>query len=145
VLAVIDPALNRRSTRRTDGTDPLSGGAPAGYDIVLSYSRADTNAGNALRDRLVDDGKLTVFVDWGALLAGRAWQPALEAALTGCRAMLVLIGPKGIGGWQHREIQRGLDRQTGGERTRPRSRSSPSCCPAWSPTTTRSALLALNT
>lgn len=26
--------------------------------------------------------------------------------------MLVLIGPKGIGGWQHREIQLGLHRRT---------------------------------
>ena len=93
-------------------------GAPAGYDVFLSYSRADQAAADALRDRLVDQPhKLRVFIDWRALAAGRPWQPALEAALAGCRAMLVLIGPEGIGGWQHREIQLGLDRQTGAEQT----------------------------
>ncbi|MGE3295338.1 MAG: TIR domain-containing protein [Geminicoccaceae bacterium] len=92
-------------------------GTPASYDVFLSYSRADQAVANALRDRLVNDGKLQVFIDWRALAAGRPWQPALESALSGCRAMLVLIGPKGIGGWQHREIQLGLDRQTGAEKT----------------------------
>jgi hypothetical protein len=53
-------------------------GAPADYDVFLSYSRADEAAANALRDRLVDDGKFQVFIDWRALLAGRPWQPALE-------------------------------------------------------------------
>src|SRR4051812_49355886 len=92
-------------------------GGPAGYDVFLSYSRADGAAADALRDRLIDDGKLSVFIDWRALAAGRPWQPALETALGGCRAMLVLLGPKGIGGWQHREIQLGLDRQTGAEKS----------------------------
>ena len=92
-------------------------GAPAGYDVFLSYSRADQDAANQIRDRLVEDGKLKVFIDWRAFLAGRSWQPALEAALAGCRAIVVLIGPKGIRGWQHREIQLGLDRQTGAEKT----------------------------
>ncbi|MFO1049166.1 MAG: toll/interleukin-1 receptor domain-containing protein [Geminicoccaceae bacterium] len=93
-------------------------GAPAGYDVFLSYSRADQAAADALRDRLAHEPhNLKVFIDWRALAAGRPWQPALEAALLGCRAMLVLIGPKGIGGWQHREIQLGLDRQTGAEKT----------------------------
>ena len=93
-------------------------GAPAAYDVFLSYSRADQAAADALRDRLAHEPhNLRVFIDWRALAAGRRWQPALESALAGCRAMLMLIGPKGIGGWQHREIQLGLDRQTGAERT----------------------------
>ena len=115
-------------------------GGPAGYDVFLSYSRRRSGRG----ERSCATGWSTtassqVFIDWRALLAGRPWQPALEAALAGCRAMVVLIGPMGIGGWQHREIQLGLDRQTGARRRRRRSRSSPCCCPAWSPTTTRSA------
>jgi hypothetical protein len=44
---------------------------PAGYDVFLSYSRADTEAANALRDRLVDEAGLRVFIDWRALAAGR--------------------------------------------------------------------------
>ena len=118
-------------------------GAPAAYDVFVSYRRADQGAADALRDRLAGDPhKLKVFVDWRALAPGRPWQPALETALSGCRAMLVLVGPKGIGGWQHREIQLGLDRQTARpprSGPRRRSRSSQSCSPAWSQTTTRSA------
>jgi hypothetical protein len=91
-------------------------GRPAGYDVFLSYSRADKAAADAIRDRVVQDAKFSVFIDWRALAAGRPWQPALEAALAQCRAMIVLLGPKGIGGWQHREIQLGLDRQAGAEK-----------------------------
>ena len=43
----------------------------------------------------------------------RSWR----AALASCRALVVLLGPAGIGGWQHREIQLGLDRQAAAEKT----------------------------
>lgn len=90
-------------------------GAPAGYDVFLSYSRADKRDADALCDRLTSKPHdLRVFFDWRALAAGRPWQLALESALAGCRAMIVLIAPKGIGGWQHREIQLGLSQPTGG-------------------------------
>lgn len=69
-------------------------GAPAGYDVVLSYGRADHAAANALRDRLTQAGKLRVFIDWRALSAGCPWQPALETALSGCPAIVVLVGRK---------------------------------------------------
>lgn len=51
-------------------------GAPAGYDVFLSYSRADQAAADALRDRLVDQlHSLRVFIDWRALSAGRPDSP----------------------------------------------------------------------
>ena len=81
-------------------------GAPAGYDAFLSYSRADQDAAGALRDRLVGVGKLRIFVGWRALLAGLLpWQPAVDFALAGCRAMVLLIRPKNIDGSRHRELQ----------------------------------------
>ena len=89
----------------------------AGYDVFLSYSRADAAAADWLRARLDQDAGLRAFLDRYALPGGKPWQPELEAALTSCRALVVLLGPAGIGGWQHREIQLGLDRQTAAART----------------------------
>src|SRR3954451_9356729 len=89
-----------------------------GYDVFLSYSRADAAVAEMLRERLAETG-LRAFLDRYALPAGQSWQPQLEAALAGCRALVVLLGPSGLGAWQHREIQLGLDRQAAGDKTAP--------------------------
>jgi hypothetical protein len=81
-----------------------------GYDVFLSYSRADEVAAERLR-LLLSEAGLRAFLDRYSLPAGQAWQPQLEAALSNSRALVVLLGPSGIGEWQHREIQLGLDRQ----------------------------------
>jgi hypothetical protein len=87
----------------------VQGGA-ANYDVFLSYSRADAAAAGTLRSRLAEAG-LSAFLDRYGLPAGQPWQPWLEQHLGSCRALVVLVGPKGFGEWQHREIQLGLDRQ----------------------------------
>jgi hypothetical protein len=79
-------------------------------DVFLSYSRADENAAQRLRNRLKEAG-LNTFLDAYGLPAGQPWLPWLEQQLGTCRALVVLVGPKGFGEWQHREIQLGLDRQ----------------------------------
>jgi hypothetical protein len=84
-------------------------GAP-GYDVFLSYSRADAAAAEILRARLGEAG-LCAFLDRYALPAGQPWQPWLEEHLGTCGALVVLVGPSGIGEWQHREIQLGISRQ----------------------------------
>ena len=66
-------------------------GAPEGYDVFLSYCLADQAAADALGDRLVDDGKLRVFIDWRKVKAGQPWQSALETALSGCRASVSAV------------------------------------------------------
>jgi WD40 repeat protein len=83
---------------------------PANYGVFLSYSRADAAVAETLRARLREAG-LTAFLDRDALPAGQPWQPWLEEHLGTCGALVVLIGPSGIGEWQHREIQLGLSRQ----------------------------------
>jgi hypothetical protein len=88
------------------------------YDIFLSYSRADADAAERLRARLKDAG-LNTFLDIYGLPAGQPWQQWLERQLAGCRALVVLVGPKGFGQWQHREIQLGLDRQASNKNTFP--------------------------
>ena len=85
-------------------------GETSGYDVFLSYSRADSAAAETLRARLRDAG-LTAFLDRYSLPAGQHWQPWLEQHLRACGALLALVGPKGLGEWQQREIQVGLSRQ----------------------------------
>ena len=80
------------------------------YDVFLNYSRADSAAAEDLRARLMEAG-LTAFVDRYALPASQPWQPWLEQHLKFCRALAALVGSEGLGEWQHREIQLGLDRQ----------------------------------
>src|SRR3954447_21662683 len=90
----------------------------SGYDVFLSYTRADAAAAETLRTRLSEAG-LRAFLDRYALPASQSWQPQLEAALASCRALVVLLGPSGLGAWQHREIQLGLDRQAVVDRATP--------------------------
>ena len=90
-------------------------GETSGYDVFLSYSRADSAAAETLRARLRDAG-LTAFLDRYSLPAGQPWQPWLELHLGACRALLALVGPNGLGEWQQREIQVGLSRQVSAEK-----------------------------
>ena len=76
----------------------------------MSYSRADAAAAATLRARLHEAG-LNAFLDRYGLPAGQPWQPWLEQHLKTCGALVVLVGPSGIGEWQHREIQLGVSRQ----------------------------------
>jgi hypothetical protein len=80
------------------------------YDVFVSYSRADSAAAESLRARLKEVG-LSAFLDRYGLPAGQPWQPWLERQLSSCRALVALVGPEGLGEWQHREIELGLDRQ----------------------------------
>jgi TIR domain len=89
----------------------------ANYDVFVSYSRSDAAAAETLRARLHDAG-LNTFLDRYGLPAGQPWQPWLEQHLGTCGALVALIGPLGIGEWQHREIQLGLDRQASAAKER---------------------------
>lgn len=61
--------------------------------IFVSYRQADARAwAVALRDELVSAfGEQAVFFDADSLQAGR-WSEQIEAALQGCRALVVVIG-----------------------------------------------------
>jgi hypothetical protein len=96
--------------------DNVAQGEAVNYDVFLSYSQADLAAAETLRAQLAEAG-LSAFLDRDALPAGQPWQPWLEEHLASCRALVVLIGRSGLGEWQHREIQLGLDRQASAEKT----------------------------
>jgi hypothetical protein len=85
-------------------------GSQDDFDVFLSYTRQDAAAAENVRTRLAEAG-LHAFLDRYALPAGQPWQPLLEQSIGSCRAMVALIGPSGLGSWQQREIQLGLDRQ----------------------------------
>ena len=80
-------------------------------DAFLSYNRADAAAVATLDAWLAGQG-LRCFLDTRELRAGGAWLPELERAITReAAAMLVLVGPAGLGNTQHYEYQLGLTRQ----------------------------------
>ncbi len=80
-------------------------------DVFLSYNRMDKSQAEALDLWLRGQG-LKVFLDTRELVAGRDWVPVLEEAIgRAAQAMVVLIGPHGLGRWQHKEYSLGLQRQ----------------------------------
>ncbi len=87
----------------------------------LRYSHARSAAAVQLRRRLSGAG-LKAFFDHYALPGGKLWQLELEATLGTCCSLVVVLGPAGIGGWQHGAIQPGLN-------PRPRFREIRNPCP----------------
>jgi hypothetical protein len=75
---------------------------PQGFDVFLSYSRADEAAVRRLADALRGRG-LRPFLDRWYLHPGRSWQRELEEQLGRSRAVAVCLGPDGMGSWQQRE------------------------------------------
>jgi N-acetylmuramoyl-L-alanine amidase len=93
-------------------------------DAFISYNSQDRAAVVEIVRRLTASG-LTVFFDRDALLAGQPWQPALEHAISDCRAVVVFLGSTGLGRWQLREQYLALDLQA--------SRAIPSVIPVLLP------------
>ena len=119
----LDPRLTARRHRpllRGIGLDRSAQHAGRGLRDFPELQPRRRRGGGAVA-RPPRDAGLKAFLDRYALPGGKPWQPELEAALGDCRALVVLLGPAGIGGWQHREIQLGLDRQTAADEPRPRS------------------------
>lgn len=80
-------------------------------DVFLSYSRADAAQALLVDEWLTAQG-LRCFLDKRELRSGEPWLPELERAITReARAVLVLVGPGGLGNTQHYEYQLGLTRQ----------------------------------
>jgi hypothetical protein len=82
-----------------------------GFDLFLSYNYRDHQRVEAIARRVRRQG-LTPFLDRWYLAPGRKWQLELEDILASCRAVVVCVGPNGMGTWQQREIDAALDRQS---------------------------------
>lgn len=83
----------------------------ASYDTFLSYDRRDSDLAARIANDLTGRG-LRVFFDQCNLKPGVPWPQALEAALSACAAVTVVVGAQEMGPWQSREVSFALDRQT---------------------------------
>src|SRR5262245_61227295 len=81
------------------------------YDVFVSYSRADGRHAAEIDSVLRDKG-LKTFFDRRNLAAGLPWIRALEQAIGAARAVIVLIGPRGLGNTQQYERELAFVRQT---------------------------------
>jgi TIR domain-containing protein len=81
------------------------------YDVFVSYSRADGRHAAEIDSVLRDKG-LKTFFDRRSLAAGLPWVRALEQAIGAAKAVIVLIGPRGLGNTQQYERELAFVRQT---------------------------------
>jgi energy-coupling factor transporter ATP-binding protein EcfA2 len=81
------------------------------YDVFVSYSRADWRQATEIDSVLRAKG-LRPFFDRRNLTPGVPWVRALEQAITAAKAMVVLIGPRGLGNTQQYERELALVRQS---------------------------------
>ena len=81
------------------------------YDVFVSYSRVDGRHAADIDSDLRDKG-LKTFFDRRNLVAGLSWVRALEKAISEASAVIVLIGPRGLGNTQQYERELAFVRKT---------------------------------
>jgi TIR domain len=81
------------------------------YDVFVSYSRTDGRHAAEIDSFLRGKG-LKSFFDRRSLTAGLPWLRGLEQAINAAKAVVVLIGPRGLGNTQQYERDLALIRQT---------------------------------
>jgi WD40 repeat protein/energy-coupling factor transporter ATP-binding protein EcfA2 len=82
------------------------------YDVFVSYAHSDGDVAAELNGWLGAQG-FSTFFDRSELRPGLRWVPALEEAIGRSRAVVILVGPHGIGNTQQYERELALVRQTG--------------------------------
>jgi len=81
------------------------------YDAFFSYNWQDCSSVEFVANRLREQG-IDIFLDRWYLIPGRLWPLALEEVLSNCFAVVIFLGPHGMGSWQQREMFFALNRQT---------------------------------
>jgi len=82
---------------------PLADAAEAPR-VFVSYNRDDADEVLRLVE-LLRARSLEVWIDVEQLVPGRPWQPAVEDVLETIACAAVIVGPRGLGDWQHTEQQ----------------------------------------
>ena len=82
----------------------------AGYDVFLSYNKADKPAVDEIARRLVKTGVQPWLDEWN-LIPGEPWQEVIEGALESCATCAVFVGPSGTGPWQNEQMRAAIDRR----------------------------------
>ncbi len=78
------------------------------HQVFISYNSRDADLALPVVAVLKAQG-ISLWLDQEQLLPGRPWLPVLEAGLTACGAVAVLIGPNGLGPVQQTEMAAALD------------------------------------
>ncbi len=81
------------------------------HDVFLSYSRRDQQQADAIH-RLLGDRKMRIFFDKSNLTAGYSWISEIEKAIDNSKAIVILIGPTGLGNTQQYERDYAIFRAT---------------------------------
>ena len=115
--------------------------AAADPHAFLSYHSLDLAQVDSIRAALESQG-LRFFFDRESLQAGLPWFPALEQKLTAASAIVIFLGPSGLGPWQRREMWLALDLQARAESRGLQFRIVPVLLPGADPTP---GFLSLNT
>lgn len=84
--------------------------SPMPYDAFISYNRSDEMSVRRIAEGLKSQD-LEPYLDIWYLKPGQPWQERLEEDLLLCKAVVVVLGPSGMGDWQHREYRLAIDRQ----------------------------------
>lgn len=79
------------------------------YDVFLSYNRDDKVEVESLKRLLEGKYHVRAWLDTWNLVAGQPWMEDIEDALDKCTTFAILIGPKGIGGWNNEEMRAAVD------------------------------------
>ena len=90
----------------------MNTGIPGPNDqaTFLSYNSSDRKAVLDIQAALRVK-EITTFLDRDSLRPGTQWFDALEKAIDSARAVVVFVGPSGLGVWQKREMVLALDKQ----------------------------------
>jgi tetratricopeptide (TPR) repeat protein len=79
------------------------------YDVFLSYNRDDKVGVERIKHLLEVKYHIRAWLDTWNLIAGQAWMEDIEDALDKCATFAILIGPKGIAGWNNEEMRAAMD------------------------------------
>lgn len=82
------------------------------FDVFLSHNSRDKDAVEQIARNLQKQYGLKPWFDKWHLVAGDAWQPAIDEALDKCQTFAVFVGPSGIGAWENPEMQVAQDLRT---------------------------------
>jgi tetratricopeptide (TPR) repeat protein len=79
------------------------------FDVFLSHNSKDKPNVRKLKKKLVDDYKLSCWLDEDELPPGVPWQPLLEQGIRDSKSVAVLVGNDGEGPWQAEETMAALE------------------------------------
>lgn len=96
----IDEAAGQTTSPSTKDT--------ATFDVFLSHNSNDKPSVRKLKQRIVADYKLSVWLDEDELRPGIPWQQLLEEGINHSSSVAVLIGEDGLGPWESEEMQAAL-------------------------------------